>query len=185
MTGDTVPPNRIRTALPPLRIQRRTGAAALLALVVAGCAPVRDDDLFGVTLEVESTQAWARDPALERRLHRLLAESSAHVGLDTTMLYGVTLRIVDGGIRCGSVERARGCTWREQGVIAVSTLAWLSSEPPVPCVEDTPIPHELLHLKIADSDHEDPRWQSVDWWNPLHARVSGADCSGDPADRIW
>lgn len=169
----------------PARPRRARAAAALVLLLLAACAPVRDDDLFGMSVEVESTQPWAADPALEARLHRLVEEACAHVGLDTSMLYGLTLRIVDGGIRCGSVERARGCTWRDQGVIAVSTLAWISSEPPVPCVEDTPLPHELLHLKIADASHSDPRWESAEWWEPLHARVTRPDCSGDPATRIW
>lgn len=166
------------------RLQRRVGAVAAL-LALAACAPVRDDDLFGMTLEIESSQAWARDAGLERRLHRLLAESADHVGLDTSLLYGLTLRIVDDGISCGSVANARGCTWREQGVITVSTLAWISTQPCVPCVEDTPIPHELMHLKIGDRDHADPRWSSYDWWQPLYARVSRPDCSGEAADRIW
>jgi hypothetical protein len=58
----------------------------------------------------------------------------------------MTLRIEDGAIACGSVGGARGCTWRNAGVMSVSTLAWKLSLPDVPCVEDTPIPHELLHV---------------------------------------
>jgi hypothetical protein len=128
-----------------------------------------------MNLEVRSEQAWASDPELRRRLHALVEESCAHMGL----------RIEDGEIACGEVERARGCTWRDAGVISVSTLAWLSSLPRVPCVEDTPIPHELLHVKIGDEDHLDPRWDSQLYWGPLWASVSRPDCSGEPATLIW
>jgi hypothetical protein len=163
------------------------GAAVALALaaVAGACAPERSDDLFGMNLEVRSQQAWASDPELRVRLHELVAESCAHVGLDPSLLYGMTLRIEDGEIVCGAVARARGCTWREAGIISVSTLAWLSSLPRVPCVEDTPIPHELLHVKIGDEDHSDPRWNSFEFWGPLWESVSHADCSGEPATLIW
>ncbi len=108
-----------------------------------------------------------------------------HLGLDPSQLYGMTLRIEDGDIPCGSVAHARGCTWREEGVIVVSTLAWISLEPRVPCVEDTPIPHELFHVKIADEHHTDPRWESSAFWTPLWQRVRHADCSGDPPTLVW
>lgn len=165
---------------------RALGLAAVVVLAVgAACAPPRDDDLFGITLDVRSTQTWALDPDLRRRVHDLVEESCAHMGLDPSLLYGMTLRIEDGEIRCGDVARARGCTWREQGIIAVSTLAWISIEPRVPCVEDTPIPHELLHVKIADEQHRDPRWDSAEYWVPLFERATRPDCSGDPPTLIW
>ena len=165
---------------------RAVGLAALVALAFAGaCASPRDDDLFGLTLEVRSQQPWASDPELHHRIHDLVEESCAHLGLDPSQLYGMTLRIQDGEIPCGSVAHARGCTWRDQGVIAVSTLAWISLEPRVPCVEDTPIPHELLHVKIADELHSDPRWTSPEFWSPLSDRVRHADCSGDPPTLVW
>jgi hypothetical protein len=160
--------------------------AALAAMLLSGaCAPARDDDLFGLTLEVRSQQEWAKDPDLRRRVHALIEESCAHIGLDPSQLYGMTLRIDDGEIVCGAVRRARGCTWRDEGVIAVSTLAWISTEPRVPCVEDTPIPHELLHVKIADQHHVDPRWESTEYWAPLWDRVHRPDCSGDAPTLIW
>jgi hypothetical protein len=157
----------------------------LLALAAPACAPEHPYDLFGMNLEVRSQQAWASDPELRPRLHALLEQSCAHMGLDPTLLYGMTLRIEDGEIACGSVAGARGCTWRDAGVISVSTLAWLSTLPRVPCVEDTPIPHELLHVNIGDEDHLDPRWDSSVFWGPLWANVSRSDCSGEPANRIW
>jgi hypothetical protein len=159
--------------------------AVALALAAAGCAPERPDDLFGLNLEIDTQQPWASDPELRPRLHALIEESCAHIGLDPSALYGMTLRIEDGEIACGEVGRARGCTWREAGVISVSTLAWLSSLPRVPCVEDTPIPHELLHVRIGDEDHRDPRWNDPLFWGPLWATVSRSDCSGEPATLIW
>jgi hypothetical protein len=159
--------------------------AAVAALTLVACAPERDDDLYGMNLEVRSELPWATGPELRRRVHELLEESCAHIGLDPSQLYGMTLRIEDGEIVCGQVQRARGCTWRDRGIIAVSTLAWISSEPRVPCVEDTPIPHELLHVKIGDEHHEDERWDSSVYWSPLWSRVSHPDCSGDYATLIW
>jgi hypothetical protein len=165
---------------------RAAGAALALVLLLApGCSPERDDDLFGLTLDVRSEQAWARDPGLHQRVHALIEASCEHIGLDPSLLYGMTLRIEDGEIPCGAVQRARGCTWRDDGVIAVSTLAWISTAPRVGCVEDTPIPHELLHVKLADERHLDPRWESSEFWDPLRARVSHPDCSGYAPTLIW
>ena len=175
--GDPSPPWRAPGAA--LRL------AALVAVAGLACAPARDDDLFGMTLEVSSSQPWATDAAFRGRLHDLVEESCAHHGLDPSLLYGMTLRIEDDDIACGVVSRARGCTWRADGVVAVSTLAWASAHPLVPCVEDTPIPHELLHVKIGDSTHSDPRWEDAAYWAPLWARVAHGDCSGDPPSLIW
>jgi hypothetical protein len=138
-----------------------------------------------MTLEVHTTQAWGTDPALRRRVHDLLAAACDHVGLDPSLLWGMTLRIEDGGIACGGTAGARGCTWRDAGVVAVSTLAWTTAEPPVPCVEDTPIPHELLHVRIGDPGHLDPRWSDAAYWSALSARVNRTGCSRDPADLLW
>jgi hypothetical protein len=157
--------------------------AALLA--AGGCAPQRDDDLFGMELEVATGQPWAADPQLRQRVHVILEDSCERLGLDPSMLWGMTLRIEDGGIVCGAVDKARGCTWRDAGKIAVSTLAWTSAEPPVPCVEDTPIPHELLHVLIGDPQHLDPRWTDPALWRPLAARLAHPDCSGDPPSLVW
>ncbi len=173
------PSARPRVQLLPLAL------TALLALAAGGCASPRDDDLFGMTLEVRSRQAWASDPALRPRLHDLLEAGCAHVGLDPSMLWGMTLRIEDGEIACGVVPDARGCTWREAGLMAVSTVAWTTAEPLVPCVEDTPIPHELLHVKIGDPAHADPRWTDPMYWRPLRSLVAHADCSGDPPNLTW
>jgi hypothetical protein len=167
---------------------RRLAAAAivpLLALAATGCAPARDDDLFGLDLEVRTEQAWGRDPALRRRLHALIEDGCAHVGLDPSLLYGMTLRLEDGGVACGGTPDARGCTERSAGIIQVSTLAWSAAEPPVPCVEDTPIPHELLHVAIGDPEHRDPRWRAAGYWEPLWRRVTRADCSGDAPSLMW
>jgi hypothetical protein len=153
--------------------------------VAAACAPERDDDLYGLNVEVRSELAWANEPELRARLHDLLEASCDHMGLDPSLLYGMTLRIEDGTIECGSISNARGCTWRSDGVIAVSTLAWISSQGSVHCVEDTPIPHELLHVKIGDARHEDERWDSGSWWGPLWAQVAHPDCSGDSPLLIW
>jgi hypothetical protein len=163
----------------------RSALALVTAAALAACAPERDDDLYGMNLEVRSELEWAQGPELRRRVRELVAESCAHVGLDPTQLYGMTLRIEDGAIECGEVKRARGCTWRTDGVIAVSTLAWHKAKPPVPCVEDTPLPHELLHVAIGDAHHEDERWESSSYWDPLWSRVSRPDCSGDYPDVIW
>jgi hypothetical protein len=164
----------------------RAGLLGLVAAVLAaGCVAPRDDDLFGMDLEVRSTQPWASDPALRRRVHDLVEAACAHVGLDPSLLWGMTLRIEDGGISCGAVPDARGCTWRDSGVMAVSTLAWTTAEPPVPCVEDTPIPHELLHVKIGDPEHLDPRWADAIYWRSLSSQVTRTGCSGDPANLLW
>jgi hypothetical protein len=159
-------------------------AIALLG-VAEGCAGPRDDDLYGMTLEVRTQQPWASDPELPQRVHALIAASCAHIGLDPSLLWGMTLRIEDDGIPCGGVANARGCTWREKGVVAVSTLAWTTAEPRVPCVEDTPIPHELLHVKIGDPTHTDPRWSDSAYWDALSARVPRTGCSGDPPNFLW
>ncbi len=165
---------------------RSTAAAlAAAALLASGCAAPREDDLFGLNLDVRSRQAWAEDGGLDRRLHDLVAISCAYHGLDPSLLWGMTLRIEDDGIDCGAVAGARGCTWREQGTVAVSTLAWTTWEPPVSCVEDTPIPHELLHVKIGDPDHTDPRWSDAAYWSTLREKLSLPGCSGDPANLLW
>ena len=179
---------RTRRSAPECPVRAAPLAALLALALAAGCASPRDDDLFGMTLDVESQQPWASDPELRHRIHDLVEESCAHTGLDPSQLYGMTLRIVDSEIPCGAVANARGCTWRDQGVIAVSTLAWLSFEPRVPCVEDTPIPHELLHVKIADEHHTDPRWLSDEFWSPLWQRARPADCIDDvnaSATLVW
>jgi hypothetical protein len=177
---------------PPVGGRRRGLRAFRVALVplvavlfAAGCAAPRDDDLFGMELEVHTAQPWASDPALRRRVHDLVQAACDHVGLDPSFLWGMTLRIEDGGISCGPVSDARGCTWREAGVVAVSTLAWTTAEPPVPCVEDTPIPHELLHVKIGDPEHRDPRWADATYWRALSSHVERDGCSGDPAYLLW
>jgi hypothetical protein len=161
------------------------GLALALAITTGGCSAQRDDDLFGMNLDVRTAQPWGTDPALRRRVHDLIQASCDEMGLDPTMLYGMTLRIDDGGIPCGGIADARGCTWRERGEIAVSTLAWTTAEPPVPCVEDTPIPHELLHVKIGDPQHRDPRWSDAAYWRALSTHVERVGCSGDPAILLW
>jgi hypothetical protein len=138
-----------------------------------------------MNLEVRTRQPWGSDPALRQRVHDLVGAACDHVGLDPTMLWGMTLRIEDDGIDCGGVEGARGCTWRDAGVMAVSTLAWISTAPRVPCVEDTPIPHELLHVKIGDPHHTDPRWSDPLYWGALSSRLPREDCSGAPAYLTW
>jgi hypothetical protein len=181
-----VSPTRARA-----RSSRRRRARAVLtlaALVVAlagGCAGPADDDLFGLELDVRSSLPWAKDPALRPRLHDLVAAACEHVGLDRTLLWGMTLRIVDEEIPCGPVPDARGCTLRGEGLVSVSTLAWAAWEPPVPCVEDTPIPHELLHVKIGDPEHTDARWEDPVYWRPLSSRVARTDCSGAPVALMW
>jgi hypothetical protein len=157
----------------------------ILAIGVSGasCAATPDDDLFGMTLEVESAQPFAASPDLRARLHRIIEEGSAYIGLGPSRLYGMRLRIVDGGVSCGGLREARGCFRRDE--IVVSTLAWISTEPPVPCVEDTPLPHELLHALIEDPAHEDPRWDDPGFWDPLRERLRQPDCCSDPATRLW
>jgi hypothetical protein len=164
---------------------RAATAAFLLLATLGACAATRDDDLYGVVLDVESEQPFVRDEDFAQRLHGVLEASCAHVGVDTSRLYGLRLRIVDGPVPCGAVAAARGCTRLDGAEIVVSTLAWLSTSPPVPCVEDTPLPHEILHLRIGDPAHADPRWDDPDYWEPLQRRLEHADCSGEPATRIW
>jgi hypothetical protein len=164
---------------------RAATAAFLLLATLAACAATRDDDLYGLVLDVESEQPFVRDEDFPQRLHRVLEASCAHIGVDTSRLYGLRLRIVDGPVPCGDVAVARGCTRLDGAEIVVSTLAWISTSPPVPCVEDTPLPHELLHLGIGDPAHADPRWDDPDYWRPLQRRLEHADCSGEPATRIW
>lgn len=164
---------------------RRADTAALLLAALAACAPAREDDLYGVILEVESDQPFVHAEEFPRRLHDVLEASCDHLGVDPSRLYGMRLRLVDGGVACGGVEAARGCTQLDGREIVVSTLAWISTSPPVPCVEDTPLPHELLHLRIGDPAHADPRWTSHEFWEPLWERLVRDDCSGEPASRIW
>lgn len=159
--------------------------ALLLGAVGGGCAPASDEDLFGVVLEVESTRPFVYQPDFRRRLHRVLAESCAHVGVDPSRLYGMRLRIVDGGIPCAEYDDARGCTLSDASEMAVSTLAWISTSPPVDCIEDTPLPHEILHLRIADGAHADPRWGSDAFWEPLRRSLARPECSGEAATRLW
>lgn len=169
---------------PSAPLTARTLALAV-ALAPLACAPAGDDDLFGVVLEVESRQPFVYREDFRRRLHRVLEASCDHVGIDTSRLYGMRLRIVDGGIRCGAYEQARGCALSDGSEIAVSTLAWISSSPPVPCVEDVPLPHEILHLRIADGGHVDPRWSSAEYWEPLRAAIAEPECSQDAATLLW
>jgi hypothetical protein len=159
-------------------------AAALATLAAGGCAQ-RDDELHGMQLEVRTRQAWAQDPDLRRRVQVVLDVSCQQLGLDPSMLYGMTLRIEDDGIACGDIEDARGCTWRKEGTVQVSTLSWMAGQPPVSCVEDTPIPHELLHVLIGDPGHTDPRWSDPKLWLPIAARIDHAGCSGDPPNLVW
>jgi hypothetical protein len=172
----------------PIRFRTQAAGwlAAAVALVLAGgCASRRDDDLYGMVLDVRTRQVWGTDPELRYRVHDVLEASCEQLGLDPSMLWGMTLRIEDGAIDCGPVENARGCTWRDAGTVAVSTTAWTTCEPPVPCVEDTPIPHELLHVAIGDPQHLDPRWNDQTLWRSLAARLARPDCSGDPPNLVW
>jgi hypothetical protein len=165
----------------------RTGAlaaAALATILASGCAR-RDDDLHGMVLDLRTRQAWREDPALRQRIQVVLDAACDGLGLDPSLLYGMTLRIEDDGIACGHVSDARGCTWRPDGIVAVSTLSWLAGQPAVPCVEDTPIPHELLHVLIGDPDHKDPRWTDPNVWGPIAAHIDHAGCSGDPPSLVW
>jgi hypothetical protein len=52
-------------------------------------------------------------------------------------------------------------------------------------VEDTPIPHELLHVKIGDPGHTDPRWSDPMYWGSLSSRIPRTGCSGDPPNLMW
>jgi hypothetical protein len=159
-------------------------AIAAAALAGEGCAP-REDDLHGMQLDVRTGQTWGRDPDLRHRVQQVLDVSCDRLGLDPSLLYGMTLRIEDDGIACGDVRDARGCTWRDQGTVAVSTLSWMAGRPAVPCVEDTPIPHELLHVLIGDPDHTDPRWTDPAFWTPIADRIDRSGCSGDPPNLTW
>jgi hypothetical protein len=159
-------------------------AAALAALATGACAP-REDDLHGMELELRTDPPWSKDPELRHRVQLVLDAACDGLGLDPSLLYGMTLRIEDGGIDCGAVVDARGCTRRAEGEVAVSTLSWLATRPPVPCVEDTPLPHELLHVLIGDPKHTDPRWTDPAVWDPIAARLHRSDCSGDPPNLIW
>jgi hypothetical protein len=160
-------------------------ALAVLVTVGAACARPAEEDLFGVVLEVESRQEFVYREDFRERLHRVLEESCAHVGIDTARLYGMRLRIVDGGIRCGGYEAARGCALEDGSEISVSTLAWITTSPPVSCVEDTPLPHEILHLRIGDGAHDDPRWSSAEYWDPLRRSLARPGCSRDAATLLW
>lgn len=164
-----------------------TAALSLVALgaLAGACARPDDEDLFGAVLEVESTQPFVYEEDFRRRLHHVLEESCAYVGLDTARLYGLRLRLVDGGIRCGGYEAARGCALDDGSEISVSTLAWLSTSPPVSCVEDVPLPHELLHLRIGDAAHADARWSSAEYWEPLRRSLARPGCSPDEATLLW
>jgi hypothetical protein len=159
-------------------------AAILAALAAGGCAP-REDDLHGMELDVRTRLAWGKDPELRHRVQQVLDVACDGLGLDPSLLYGMTLRIEDDGIACGDVSDARGCTRRSEGTVAVSTLAWAVGHPPVPCVEDTPIPHELLHVLIGDPHHTDPRWTDPTLWRSIAARLERTDCSGDPPSLVW
>lgn len=162
----------------------RGGAAAVVAVGAAlACCGGGDEDLLGMSLVVESEQPFARAEDLRPRLRRILVESSEHVGLDPDRLDGMRLRIVDGGIACGGLPDARGCYRRDE--ITVSTVAWLTTDTPVRCVEDTPLPHELLHARIADPGHEDERWTSPGYWTPLRDRLRQPECSPYPASFLW
>jgi hypothetical protein len=161
-----------------------TAAAILAALAAGGCAQ-REDDLHGMELDVRTQLAWGKDPALRHRVQEVLDVACDGLGLDPSLLYGMTLRIEDDGIDCGDVTGARGCTRRAEGTVAVSTLAWAVGHPPVPCVEDTPIPHELLHVLIGDPHHTDPRWTDPSLWRAMAARLERTDCSGDPPSLTW
>ena len=166
-------------------LRRSALAAAVLAALSAGGCARREDDLYGMELELRTRQAWSEDPALRHRVQLVLDASCEGLGLDPSLLYGMTLTIEDGGIDCGQVADARGCTWRKEGNVAVSTLPWLAGQPAVPCVEDTPIPHELLHVLIGDPDHKDPRWTDPNVWGPIAAHIDHAGCSGDPPSLVW
>jgi hypothetical protein len=61
----------------------------------------------------------------------------------------------------------------------------MAGRPAVPCVEDTPIPHELLHVLIGDPDHTDPRWTEPTFWTPIADRIDRSGCSGDPPNLTW
>ncbi|HEX9243276.1 MAG TPA: hypothetical protein VF875_12610 [Anaeromyxobacter sp.] len=159
-------------------------AAALAALASSGCA-TREDDLHGMELDLHTRLAWGEDPALRHRVQLVLDAACDELRLDPSLLYGMTLRIEDDGIACGDVSGARGCTWRGEGTVSVSTLSWMAGRPPVPCVEDTPIPHELLHVLIGDPNHTDPRWTDPALWRPIAARIEQPDCSGDPPNLTW
>jgi hypothetical protein len=165
--------------------RRVLGILPVVLLAVGACAPSADEDLYGVTLEVESRQPFVYAPDFRARLHRLLEASCAHVGIDPTRLWGTRLRIVDGGVSCAGYEVARGCTRDGGAQIDVSTLAWYTGAPAVGCVEDTPLPHEILHLRIGDPEHEDPRWRSAEYWRPLRQALESDGCSGAPPALIW
>jgi hypothetical protein len=160
-------------------------AAAILAALGAGGCAQRDDDLHGMELDVRTSLAWGKDPELRHRVQQVLDVSCDRLGLDPSLLYGMTLRIEDDGIACGEVSDARGCTWRGEGTVAVSTLAWAVGHPPVTCVEDTPIPHELLHVLIGDPHHTDPRWTDPSLWRSIADGLDWAHCTGDPPSLTW
>jgi hypothetical protein len=167
-------------------IRRSAFVAAALAALASGACARRDDDLHGMELDNRTRLAWGEDPELRHRIQLVLDASCETLRLDPSLLHGMTLRIEDDSIPCGAVSDARGCTWRGEGTVAVSTLPWMAGHPPVPCVEDTPIPHELLHVLIGDPDHTDPRWTDPSVWEPIAARLGRrSDCSGDPPSLTW
>ena len=73
---------RPRRRAAPRRVGRRSPAA---------CAPARDDDLFGMTLEVSSSQPWATDAAFRGGSTTSSRRAARTIGLDPSLLYGMTL----------------------------------------------------------------------------------------------
>jgi hypothetical protein len=136
----------------------RRACFVALFLIVSGCAPRAPDG----PLEVRSVsaQAFASAPDFEDRVRAAAADGARWWGADVAILDGWSVVVFDGGIECGSVTAAGGCTVIAEREIRVSTELG-------PCVDLLPLAHEVGHVALwratgdVDGRHADPRWATL------------------------
>jgi hypothetical protein len=134
-------------------------ACAVLALS-AGCQGPREqpaadfDEVDGVGVKVGTSLAWAHDPALPDRLHRVISAAATYGGGSASQLHGWVVVLEDTWAECSGIapHSTLGCTrWGEER-IGVDVNG-------VDCVEQTVLAHEVLHAIIGDACHRSPLWR--------------------------
>ncbi len=163
----------------------RNAAAALAALVLAGCGGaepgirVRD-----TAVVVRSGAAFTRSADFPARVEATLAAALDYWGGSWDHLAGITITLEGAAqVDCAGLGPSAGCF---DGDIRVSTM---DAGRDVACVEATVLAHEVGHAVVGDAGHLDPRWMDFD---ALAAALDGRAGYSDagpaaciPAPAVW
>jgi hypothetical protein len=140
--------------------------------LLAGCGGRQqwngDPKMYGVFISVEDgANPYTAAPDFLPRVRRILAVSSHFYGHDPLELSGVRIIFGTHGTDCGAARNWMGCYTESTNTIFVTTESlWTSA------VEETQLPHEMLHYFIGDPRHTASLWRQLGpLWEMLNPDV--------------